>query len=104
LFGHRAPEVLAGAEPALGESFLHLKFINAAPGDPLPDLIQLAFFPEPGQKLVLLSFYAQAGGPLADGSPGRMQVVQTGLFMTAFKGATADGFPVEKIILRPAEQ
>ena len=100
LFGHRAPEVLAGAEPALGESFLHVKFINTAPGDPLPDLIKLLVDPEPGQELVFLSFHARADGPLADGSPGRVEVVQTGLFMTEFQGATADGFPAEKIILQ----
>jgi hypothetical protein len=100
LFGNRAPEVLAGAEPALGESFLHVKFINTAPGAPLPDLIQLLVAPEPGQELVFLSFHARADGPLADGSPGRVEVVQTGLFMTEFQGATADGFPAEKIILQ----
>jgi hypothetical protein len=104
LFGHRAPEVLAGAEAALGESFLGIRFINTAPGAPLPDLIQLLFFPEPDRQVIFLSFQARADGPLADGSPGRVQVVQTGLFMTAGKGATEDGFPAEKIILRGVGQ
>jgi hypothetical protein len=104
LFGHRALDVAAGAEPALGESLLHIKFINTAPGDPLPDLIKLFVEPELGQELIFMSFYAQADGPLADGTPGRVQVVQTGLFMTAFKGATADGFPAERIILRAVGQ
>lgn len=104
LFGHRAPDVLDGEEPALGESLLHVKFINTAPGAPLPDLIQLFVAPEPGQEIVFLSFYARADGPLADGTPGRVQVVQTGLFMTAFKGATADGFPAERINLNVVGQ
>ncbi len=104
LFGHRAPDVLTGAEAALGESFLHVKLINTAPGAPLPDLIQLLVAPEPGQELVFLSFTARADGLLADGTPGRLQVAQTGLFMTAFKGATADGFPVENIILSAVGQ
>jgi hypothetical protein len=104
LLGHRAPEVLAGAEPALGESFLHLKFINTARGAPLPDLIRLVVAPEAGQELVFLSFTAQAGGPLADGTPGRVQVVQTGLFMTASQAPTWDGFPAEKVILSAVGQ
>jgi hypothetical protein len=40
LFGHRAPDVLGGAEPGLCDSFLQLTFMNTAPGAPLPDLIQ----------------------------------------------------------------
>jgi hypothetical protein len=104
LFGHRAPDVQAGAEPALGESFLHVRFINTAPGAPLPDLIQLFVAPEEGQELEFISFYARANGPLADGTPGRLQVVQTGLLMTGFQGAVADGFPVESIILKAVGQ
>lgn len=46
LFGIRAPDVLEGATPALGESFLQVVFINTAPGDPLPDLLQLFFDPK----------------------------------------------------------
>jgi len=104
LFGHRAPDVLSGAEAALGESLLHVKFINTAPGAMLPDLIQLVFVPEPGQELIFISFVARANGPLADGTPGRMEVAQTGLFMTGFHGAVADGFPAENIILRAVGQ
>lgn len=104
-FGHRAHEVVQeGEEAAMGESFLHVKFINTAPGAPLPDLIQFFDAPEEGQELLFLSFYARADGPLPDGTPGRLQVVQTGLFMTAFQGATADGFPAENIILNAVGQ
>jgi hypothetical protein len=106
LFGHRASDVLnEGAEAALGESLLRVDFINTAPGAPLPDVIQLIVDPEQGQELRLLSFYARADGPLADGTPGRLEVVQTGLYMKEeFGGAVADHYPVENIILRAVGQ
>lgn len=109
LFGVRAPDVLAGATPALGESFLQVVFINTAPGAELPDLEQLFFAPKPGQEPIYISFRVRADGELrtafgvADGTPGRVEVVQTGLLMTAlntgYKGALEDGFPVELINL-----
>jgi hypothetical protein len=106
LFGHRVPDVLAGADAALGESFLQVKFINTAPGAPLPDLEQLILAPKPGQEFPsFISLTARADGTLRgnfgvpDGTPGRAEVIQTGLFMTKFKGATADAFPAERINL-----
>jgi hypothetical protein len=107
LFGQRLAacgEPPPGTEVALGSSLLHVTFINTAPGAPLPDLIQLLYFPEEGQETIKLSFYGQAGGTLADGTPGRVEVTQTGLFMTAWKGATADGFPAEHVHLRAVGQ
>ena len=106
LFGARVPDVLAGATPALGESFLQVVFINTAPGAELPDLEQLFFDPKPGQETSFISFRAQANGELRaafgvpDGTTGSAEVIQTGLFMTKFKGATADGFPAELINLK----
>jgi hypothetical protein len=88
-------------EAALGSSLLHVTFINTAPGAPLPDLIQLFVDPEEGQEILSMSFRGQASGLLANGTPGRVEVTQTGLFMTGFNGATADGFPAEKIIVQP---
>lgn len=93
-----------GMEAALGSSLLHVTFINTAPGAPLPDLIQLFVAPEAGQEVVKLSFHGHADGSLADGTPGRVTVTQTGLFMTAWQGATADGFPVERINLQAVGQ
>jgi hypothetical protein len=107
LFGNRAPDVLNDSEePALGNSFLQVKFINTAPGDPLPDLIQLIFFPEEGQEQLFFALRASAKGELKetfgvpDGTPGKATVTQTGLFMTPFMGAVEDGFPVERIKLQ----
>jgi hypothetical protein len=101
LFGHRVDEVLAGATPALAESTFYLVFINTAPGAPLPDLIQLAFAPLPGQEFKFLSIYARGTGPFPNGSPGEVVIVQSGILVTKGGGATADGFPAERIDLHP---
>jgi hypothetical protein len=106
-FGNLAPAVAAGAAPALGESHLPVVFANTAPGAPLPDLV-VAFIIGPFElELRQLSFRSNSTGPLhaaaglgPEGAPGRCIVSQTGLFMTAFKGATADAFPAEVIDLR----
>jgi hypothetical protein len=101
LFGHNPFEMLAGAEPALGESLLKYVFINNAPGDPLPDLLTIQ-----EQDLIMDSIVATGTGPLSeafgvpDGTPGRAQMTQVGLWQrTSGKGATADHFPVEHIKL-----
>ena len=111
LFGHTLAEVLGGAEPALGESLLKVTFTNTAPGAPLPDLIQLGFCPEPGQELQVYSFHARADGTLRaafgvpEGSPGRLEVVQTGLIRVAGlvnpnSRVALDAFPAEKITIQ----
>jgi len=62
-------------------------------------------FGRPGQEVRVISFRATASGPLRanfgvpDGTPGRAVVTQTGLFMSKWKGATADGFPAERVDL-----
>lgn len=112
-FGHFAPDVLAGADAALGESTLKWVFINTAPGAPLPDLIELlnhlfGAIPEDGHETISMYFVARASGTLRaefgvdDGTPGRAHITQTGtLLRTPFKGkGTADGFPAEIINLR----
>ncbi len=114
LFGFRPQDLLADPtiEPALGDSHLKVAFKNTSPGAPLPDLI-VAFLlgnPAPGQELISISFHASATGQLRaasgfpEGAPGRLTVAQTGLFMTQFKGATADGFPAERVELRRVGQ
>jgi len=103
LFGHRAPDVLAGEDAALGDNTMQAKFINTAPGLPMPDLLQLFFDPQPGQEVVWLMFRGHAAGTLRaafgvpDGTPGRLTDIQNGLFMTGFMGAVSDGFPAERI-------
>lgn len=101
-FGHRAPNVLAGAQPALGESTLTLVFINHAPGAPLPDLIKMLVFPEPTQELRSITFRATATGTLraaygvAEGTPGKAQVILVSLTGTSAPGA---GVPVSRVDL-----
>ena len=106
-FGYRATDLEANPElpPALGESHFGVVFKNTAPGAPLPDLVAwIALGGElPGQELLSLSFRATAFGALrtpfgvADGTPGRMTISQTGLFHTEFHGAVGDGFPAERL-------
>ena len=106
-FGPRVRDVVAGADAALGQSFLQVKFVNTASGAPLPDLEQLFFAPEPSQEFPsFIQFTALADGTLraafgvADGTSGRATVTRTDLLITACKGATADAFPAECIDLQ----
>jgi len=108
LFGHRNLDVLAGSDPALGESLLKLTFINTAPGALMPDLIQLWWYPEEGQEVESCSFNSHSDGTLReafgvpDGTPGKVIVVQTGVPVKTPnpKSKVADGYPVENINLK----
>ncbi len=107
LFGHRAPDVLNGQDAALGSSFMELRFINTAPGAPLPDLEQFLHQPLPGQELEFVAFIAHATGTLRaafgvpDGTPGRASTTQTGLLIVGGKGVIDKGsFPSEHIDLQ----
>jgi hypothetical protein len=111
LFGYLFGEVLAGAPPTLGDSFLQIKFKNTSPGAPLPDLAQLLFCPEPGQELEVFSIRAQASGPLRaafgvpEGTPGLLEVTQTGLLRVAGianheSRVAFDAYPAEHVIIR----
>jgi hypothetical protein len=110
LFGHRPANVLAGAGQALAYTLLEVSFINDAPGAPLPDLVQLANFPDtlPHVQLQMLKLVANATGPLtadfgvAEGTPGRCTIVQTGLIAHSGRGrALEDAYPAEMITCRP---
>jgi len=103
LFGARPADILNGASPALGNCSLYLKFINPAPGADLPDLLELAICRP--QDLQIMSFTGQASGLLSDGSPGRVQVRQTGLIAVsgianANSRVALDAFPAEHIIIQ----
>jgi hypothetical protein len=106
LFGARAPDVCEGANPSLGSITMIIDLINTAPGDPLPDLLQVLVAPLEGQELPRLSLSASGDGELraeygvADGSRGRFHTTQVGLFAVPGMGAVADGFPVEKVSLK----
>lgn len=114
LFGDRAPEVVAGLSAGgFCDSILKVSFINTAPGDPLPDLLQLLAAPEDGQELMSLAIRCNAKGPLRpafggveDQTPGRVMVNQTALFFAGNlpKGVGHDGFPVEFIDIKQIGQ
>ena len=81
LFGHRPFDVVYGATQALANSLVHVRFINPAPGAPLPDLVQLVNFGVPHTDLDFLAFTVSATGPLTkaygvpDNTPGRCTIV-----------------------------
>ncbi len=111
VFGYTFGEVLDGAEPTLGEALMQVTFTNTAPAAPLPDFNQLLICPAPGQALEVFSMRARASGPLRaafgvpEGTPGRLEVTQTGLIGTSalvnpHSRLAVDAFPAEKAIVR----
>jgi hypothetical protein len=114
LFGSRADDVCNGAEPALGSITMIIKFINSAPGAAMPDLLQLAIEPVDGQEFAsFLATRARAKGPLRpafgveDGTPGMFNTTQNGLLVNPSNAPwnhPDDGFPVEQIRLKVAEE
>jgi hypothetical protein len=117
LFGHRPSDVAMGeAVPALADTLLHVVFTIDKPGAPLPDLVAINY--TPAEKFV--AFNAQGEGPLTilygvpEGTPGKCQITQTGLFDVTFKQLSEefkgkaglnsrvayDFFPVENINLQ----
>jgi len=110
LMGYRAPDVLAGSTPGLGESLLDVVYTATAPGAPLPDLLRISSssFRVPGEEFNRIAFYARGSGPLRldfgapEGTPGRVEVTEVGLLDVDRNGAEpplADSFPVEHINL-----
>ena len=76
LLGARANTLPPLAQRALGESFFHVTFKNAA-GSPLPDLVDL--FNNRFSDLEEFSFHAVASGPMPGGGHGTVTVQQAGM-------------------------
>ncbi len=111
LFGCRGTDLLADPSivPTVSNCQMKAVFTNTAPGAPLPDLIPVLFgFGMPGQEAVAILVNASGAGTLhaasgfGEGTPGRFNLINTGVFHASGKGGTADGFPAEVISLRPA--
>jgi hypothetical protein len=100
IYGARVTDVMLGAQPVLGDIHMTLTLTNTAPGDPIPDLIQLLVVPATGQELLAVSVVASAGEPFASGGSGQLQTVQRGLFFTPSGSPNWDLFPAERITLR----
>lgn len=75
-FGARAQDVVKGAEPALGKASFDITFMNAAPGAPLPDLVQLLNDLQPGQAPLSFKFQSKACGLKPNGAPAGLRVRQ----------------------------
>lgn len=82
VFGHRAQELDSSEAAALGSVQFHLVFRMPAPGQQLPDLIQLFNGLLPGAKVRRISFQAHATAEDCSGRAGGMTVSQTGNFFT----------------------
>lgn len=114
LIGHRAQDLVANPalQPALGASHFRITFTNTMPNAPLPDLVCInrgaeCPFIDPcpvAFEIESINFSANITGPLhpisglgPEGTPGRLNVSQTGKFDTGNGVPAKDGFPVESI-------
>jgi hypothetical protein len=75
-FGARAQDVAGGAQPALGKASFDVTFMSAAPGAPLPDLLQLFGDPQPAQVPWSFKFQSKACGLMPNGAPAELRVRQ----------------------------
>jgi hypothetical protein len=66
--------VVKGAKPALGKASFDITFMNAAPGAPLPGLVQLLIDPQPGQTPLAFKFQSKACGLKPNGAPAGLRV------------------------------
>ena len=119
LFGQHAPEVLAGADAALGEALLEFMYLDgefgSEPGGPLADLVQLLAFPLGEQAIIALRFRASANGELheafgvPEGTLGQAVISAVSLVVPQGRGAPSpsatpspaldEGVPVTRIDL-----
>jgi hypothetical protein len=106
VFGHTAPQVKAGADPALADVLLTVDFVNSAPGAPLPSLSRLSFFPSSSYTLNKVAVVTSADGTfraaygVADGTAGKLQMTQRGLLdVTGVANNHPDLFPAEHLNL-----
>jgi hypothetical protein len=76
IFGAKAQDVVAGADPALGSADFRTTFVIPHPGDPLPN-IRIAFQDnKPDVRPITLDFSSTTGGTLPDGTGASMRIQQ----------------------------
>ena len=99
ILGYRAAELFnqPDRQSALANGMMQVKFINDYPGAPLPDVTAIS-------NILSISIRIRGEGPLraafgvAEGTPGKLLVSQTGLFNIPGQGnGVADGFPAELV-------
>jgi len=78
IFGAKAQDVVAGADPSLGLAQFRTTFVIGHPGDPLPD-IRIAFQDNiPDVRPITLDFRSTTVGTLPDGTRARLRIQQVG--------------------------
>ena len=97
IYGRQLVQVLAGAQAALSTCSINLTFINTAPGAPLPDLQQVAFFPSDDQFLTRIGISCSGKGALASGQTASFVIRQ----LADVRKPDQNKFPVENITLHP---
>jgi hypothetical protein len=108
--GSMPQEVLEGAQPSLGEVEMNLRFVNTAPGAPLPDLIEVEFFPSDDIYLVFLQTTGHFEGEFRDvsgypeGTPGFGSMSQVFVGQANAQNPNWDGWPAEVLFVRPLGQ
>lgn len=65
---------------------LTVSYINQAPGMPVPDLMQLVRFPQPGQQLLETRFAFKGSGVNFSGQPTNFMIEQQGPVMPSMPG------------------
>src|SRR5262249_50207254 len=79
IFGAKAQDVVAGANPALGTSTLRTTFVIGHPGDALPD-IRIAFQDNiPDVRPITLDFRSTTVGTRPDGTRAILSIQQVGV-------------------------
>jgi len=62
-YGYRMQQIMQGqGQPAFGQASFRLSFINPAPGQPLPDLVQLMKSPQSDKQMVTANFRFESDG------------------------------------------
>jgi len=106
LFGAREEDVCTGAEASLVDVNFKVEYYTDA-SDPIVDNQyfgnppSVGGFPDDPFQFRVLMIRVQGEGTLADGSPGRVMINQTGIFQPHSRSPKYDGFPVEFIDLHP---
>jgi hypothetical protein len=88
----------------LGDAVFEITFINSAPGDPIPDIIEILT----SRRVTKVNFNSSAFGPLTaaaglgpDGTPGHAWSNQVARFTIVHGHLAIDGCAVENIRLQP---
>ena len=97
LFGSRGSELAANPNLpyALVNASFKVTFITTSAGAPIPDITGPVAY-----NLKNMKFSASGSGPVPGGGTAKLSVIQSGVFNTQGKGATADAFPAENVSIK----